>query len=286
LDHIPLLVLLSVPKNLSPRWQAVYNALALPVALVRSLLRDQDPAGLSLGVLFAQLELLRRAREGIDRTVDELDAVAPRTWKAGYAIRAAFLPVWAILEGGLFTMKAKAGSLVWQPVPAPDWPQVAPHVLERLVKRRDGLDEESLLMELRDAVVAEKDIDLQGPTSTPVIEVGAEPTPEPAGALAQGQVTRPSIWQVSGKAYRVGNSEPYSVSDREDAILQAFARHPAMTDQQLQERSGYPDAAKLLRALITKYGGVFAPAIRIPGKKAAGGYYAEVRLLPKGNVAL
>jgi hypothetical protein len=166
LSHIPLGVLLSSPKNLSPRWQGVFDALALPVAVVRGILRNPALAELPRDDLLAQVQVLRQARAGLERTVNELDGletVAPQTWKAGYAIRAAFLPVWAILESDLFITKWEGGLPVRQPVSASEWPQVAPHVLARLVKRRDGLDEESLLTGLRDAVVAEKDIDLGRP---------------------------------------------------------------------------------------------------------------------------
>jgi hypothetical protein len=237
LGHIPLAVLLSAPKNLSHRWQAVFNALAWPVAAIHSILRNPDLAELSLEDHLAQLQFLRQARAGLERTVnelDELETVAPRTWKAGYAIRAAFLPVWAILEGGLFTRKAKAGSLVWQPIPAAEWPQVAPHVLERLVKRRDVLDEESLLTGLRDAVVAEKDIDLGGACCE-----AEQPLVVPGGAESTA---------AAGAAVRVIDQESLAIAllfQQPDWSIADIARQLAVDRKTLYKWPSFRHAAEL-----------------------------------------
>jgi hypothetical protein len=89
--------------------------------------------------------------------------------------------------------------------------------------------------------------------------------------------TRPVIWFLEELAYQVGVSEPLVVSDREDTLLQAFIDHPVMNEQQLRDKSGFDEAAKMLRTLCKKYDGYFAPAIRLPGSKCGGGYYAKVQ---------
>jgi hypothetical protein len=49
-----------------------------------------------------------------------------------------------------------------------------------------------------------------------------------------------------------------------------------MDHRKLMERSGYQDAHRILKNLTTKYNGIFAPAITLPGRKSSGGYAVNI----------
>jgi hypothetical protein len=87
------------------------------------------------------------------------------------------------------------------------------------------------------------------------------------------------IIAMGRRQYRVGEHSPITVSQREDTILQAFLK-PAplatMDYRTLCDRSGYEDAHRILKGLKTKYKGVFAPAIILPGGKGKGGYAVNI----------
>lgn len=91
---------------------------------------------------------------------------------------------------------------------------------------------------------------------------------------------RPTIIHLGQKLYKISRSEPIVVTDVEDAVLQAFIKNPGMDNAQLVEKSGYPNAANILRAFVKKHNGIFAPAIRLPGGKGKGGYSVAITNKP------
>jgi hypothetical protein len=88
-----------------------------------------------------------------------------------------------------------------------------------------------------------------------------------------------TILSLGGRCYRIGASRPVTVTRRENDILLAFLRQPAMDKGQLAEVTGYAaeDAVKVLRELRRKYDGLFAPAIVMPGGRGQGGYHVAIR---------
>jgi hypothetical protein len=78
--------------------------------------------------------------------------------------------------------------------------------------------------------------------------------------------------------YRVGSNLPVTVTDREDCVLQAFLKSPTLDQAGLIKESGIgKEAPRVLKSLTTRYGGIFKPAVRLPGgKRGAGGYAAIV----------
>jgi hypothetical protein len=96
--------------------------------------------------------------------------------------------------------------------------------------------------------------------------------------------SRRSIVLVNGRTYRI-RSKSQCVTDREDCVLRAFLENGGALDQpRLIEKSGVGDAPRVLKRLCRRYGGIFKPAIRLPGgKKGAGGYHVNIRgSLPAG----
>lgn len=74
--------------------------------------------------------------------------------------------------------------------------------------------------------------------------------------------------------------QPVMVTPLEDLVLQAFIKQPAMDSKDLiRFAAGSRTAPRVLAELTTKYGGIFAPAIRLPGGKGRGGYRVNVRRL-------
>ena len=86
------------------------------------------------------------------------------------------------------------------------------------------------------------------------------------------------IVRVADGCYRPdGAAFPLAVSDAEDLVLSAFLRRPAMSQGDLIDQTGLAHAHKVLARLAAKYGGAFAAAIRLPGKKGNGGYAVLIR---------
>jgi hypothetical protein len=69
------------------------------------------------------------------------------------------------------------------------------------------------------------------------------------------------------------------VTPAEDAVLVAFVDSPVLSGQELVDMSGRPRAVYILATLRRKYGGVFASAITMPGRRDGGGYRADVRMI-------
>jgi hypothetical protein len=89
---------------------------------------------------------------------------------------------------------------------------------------------------------------------------------------------RPNEIEFMGeRQYRVGDGRPIAVTDREDCVLQAFLKYPAMNERKLVATSGIEQAVKVLRLLRTKYDQAFEPFISLPGGKGMGGYLVAIR---------
>jgi hypothetical protein len=80
--------------------------------------------------------------------------------------------------------------------------------------------------------------------------------------------------------YRVGDGPPVRLTAAEADLLEAFASRPAMSARELVRVSGWAAARRTLARLRRSYGGLFAGAVRMPGRKGAGGYRADVRPAP------
>ena len=66
------------------------------------------------------------------------------------------------------------------------------------------------------------------------------------------------------------------VTKSEDDVLQAFLAQQAMAKDELVAKAGFDKAVDVLRALQTKYDGIFAEAITMPGGRGRGGYRVRV----------
>jgi hypothetical protein len=92
--------------------------------------------------------------------------------------------------------------------------------------------------------------------------------------------TLPTIWHHGDRAYSRDRINSFVVTPEEDHVLQTFLKSgKAMDTRDVTNRSGVTNVSRTIRALRSKYGGVFADAIRTPpdGKKGAGGYLILVR---------
>jgi hypothetical protein len=75
------------------------------------------------------------------------------------------------------------------------------------------------------------------------------------------------------RCYSIGNSDQFTVTFVEHLVLQAFVGHNFLDKELLVKRSGgRSHAPSVLKKLMTKYNGVFAPAIKLANEKSAGGY--------------
>jgi hypothetical protein len=82
---------------------------------------------------------------------------------------------------------------------------------------------------------------------------------------------------LGDRQYKPSNrTNPQTLTEREDNVLQAFLGHTSMDLATLKELSGEQDAARILKRLTRNYGGAFAPSIRLPGGKGKGGYSVQV----------
>jgi hypothetical protein len=102
-----------------------------------------------------------------------------------------------------------------------------------------------------------------------------EPRPPEETASPTAELT---IYWLCDQTYRVGGSEPIYVDEQDDCLLRAFIGHPVLNKPALVERSGIENSRVVtaLNRLTKKYHGVFAAAIRRPGKRGQGGYRAIV----------
>ena len=77
------------------------------------------------------------------------------------------------------------------------------------------------------------------------------------------------------RAYGVG-ARSESLTLPEHSVLQPFLNYPAMDEKTLIDKSGYNRAARILRGLLEKYGGMFAPFIDCPGQRGEGGFKVRI----------
>jgi hypothetical protein len=85
------------------------------------------------------------------------------------------------------------------------------------------------------------------------------------------------VISMGERQYRINGSDPLVVTAPEDCVLKAFLGQPAMDEPTLKLKTKIEEAAKVLRALEKGYGKVFAPAIRLAGKKGTGGYHVRIK---------
>ena len=99
-----------------------------------------------------------------------------------------------------------------------------------------------------------------------------------ATGLQKRPASEPTIIFLGNRTYRVDDGDPVVIDMNEDNVLQAFLKSPALLLAMLIDKSGVPNAQKILSNLTTKYNRRFAPAIRLPGGKARGGYHVRIQL--------
>lgn len=90
------------------------------------------------------------------------------------------------------------------------------------------------------------------------------------------RASRPTIVHHGNRQYSIGSHQPRTVTAREDTVLQAFLQQASMDRRTLVDRSGYQDPHVVLKDLTEKYEQIFAPAIRLAGKKSQGGYSVSI----------
>jgi hypothetical protein len=103
------------------------------------------------------------------------------------------------------------------------------------------------------------------------------PPPESHETARGEQPLQVIILSCGEKQYRVEGANPVTVDENEDNVLQAFLERASMDEEALRNKSGAPHAAKVLKRLKTKFGGMFNHAIRRPGGKGKGGYHVSIR---------
>ncbi|MFL5329880.1 MAG: hypothetical protein ACJ8C4_13305 [Gemmataceae bacterium] len=79
------------------------------------------------------------------------------------------------------------------------------------------------------------------------------------------------------RSYSINRQSSMTLTDREDTVLQAFLAQPSMDKPSLEQKSGYFDGPRVLKRLMIKYGGMFAPAILLPVRRSQGGYRVSIR---------
>jgi hypothetical protein len=81
-----------------------------------------------------------------------------------------------------------------------------------------------------------------------------------------------------GRSYSVEGAPPVCVSVEEDMLLTAFeTQQRALNRAELEGVHGISNAPRAVKRLRARYGRMFANAIRQPGKKGRGGYFARVQ---------
>jgi hypothetical protein len=135
---------------------------------------------------------------------------------------------------------------------------------------REGLVDATLLREVEQAL---------GRDDTASFRALWEKVQAPQPAVPPADPIPPdTIISLGNRVYRIGSDRPRVLTEREDALLQAFLDHPAMDEKQLGAFSGFgEDAVKELRKLLVAYDRVYAPAIDMPGGKAKRGYHIRIR---------
>jgi hypothetical protein len=101
------------------------------------------------------------------------------------------------------------------------------------------------------------------------------PSPSSPSESAQDPGT---IWAHGSGAYSIGGSEPYSLSNQMDEVLQLFMRdRTALTGKQIRAACGCSNPSKVISDLKKVHGGRFASGIRTPGTQGKdGGFFIRV----------
>jgi hypothetical protein len=88
----------------------------------------------------------------------------------------------------------------------------------------------------------------------------------------------PLIRCFGNRNYQLGDTPPVCVTDAEDNVFQAarLLHGRAFDEEQLKATAGGDDPARVLRRLCHSYGGRFAAAIHLPGRKGKGGYRVDI----------
>jgi hypothetical protein len=88
---------------------------------------------------------------------------------------------------------------------------------------------------------------------------------------------------LGSRVFQLGEDEPFTVTPRENDVLEAFIGMPAMDERTLRQRSRQEEAAKILRNLrrrsLNGTDGYLMTAISCPGGKSQGGYRVAVEVL-------
>jgi hypothetical protein len=159
-----------------------------------------------------------------------------------------------------------------------------PGVLES-VRRLLEFEREGLLSNIEDEFRRLAGTEPSRNAVTPDVGVGENPSIE--RDLARPADALPGLIESLGNCrYRVGD-EVLILTESEDCVLQAFLSVPGNTHRKdtLAEAAGMEESAcmRVLRELkgtdkhTAKYGGLFSPYIKRPGKKGKGGYKVDIR---------
>jgi hypothetical protein len=175
---IPWGVLASTPRNLPPHWLQVFEVFKAPVLIASGLFFNADLMERTEEELRAKYRFLHPTFSALSAVLDNLDVIAPQTWKAGCAIRQSLWHAWATLND--FKTRDMLGELI-----TPDYLDA---IRKRLVELKPNFDAAALLFALREAVAAEYTIALPDPSSQPALnqvptngESDAKPTSQRKG---------------------------------------------------------------------------------------------------------
>ena len=105
------------------------------------------------------------------------------------------------------------------------------------------------------------------------VENPPAPAPDPTPATDQ-----PTIFRHSLRCYSLEQRPPVTVTREEDSILTAFQKRcMPMETAELENLSGVTNPSRVMKRLAHTFA---AAAVRLPGKKGAGGYFVRVKPFP------
>jgi hypothetical protein len=142
-----LLPLYETPRSLPSQWQAIFGSLVAPLRALHFCLRNPSVWHIPDKSLQRSYTELKKADESAEKALLQLDGIAPQTWTVGDKIRMAVFPILEEL--------ADAASL-----PQNRMQELYVHSRKRLEEKLKPLDTRPLLVALRQAVAAEKGIDV------------------------------------------------------------------------------------------------------------------------------
>jgi hypothetical protein len=255
------------PNDLTNEWQTKYLVLLDPAIRVAVFSPDRARRG-TCELFEAWSDTLRRSTMAASAVLDSLHGRGPRTWRAGHTILKAVAPTGAALSEATRFLAfprdvVREGGTAVQPT-RHGRQGTADALRAGIADRLSGFLDlvVPLLDELAAAVVADCAAQQGRPTGSKAAEALADDT----------------IYYLGRRAYRVGDGEAQTVTEREDCILRSFIGNLALDSAGLSERSGLKAeaVAAVVGRLRKKYGGRFRDALTAPGGKGQGGYRAEV----------